>query len=65
LYPSASMLDPHISWMGGVIQLASVAKARGMDINDLYRFLDSYSHSKDMINVLDLNLALDKEFSHT
>ena len=65
LYPSASMLDPHISWMGVVIQLASVARARNMDINDLYRFVEAYGRTKEIINVLELNLALDKEFSHS
>jgi K+-transporting ATPase ATPase C chain len=62
LYPSASMLDPNISWMGAVIQLASVAKARKIEIKTLYDFVENFVHSNTMINVLELNLALDKEF---
>jgi K+-transporting ATPase ATPase C chain len=62
LYPSASMLDPNISWMGVVIQLASVANARHIDIKILYGFVEKFVRSKDVVNVLELNLALDKEF---
>jgi K+-transporting ATPase ATPase C chain len=65
LYPSASMLDPHVSWEAIMFQLPKVAKARGVTIEELYHFVELHGFQEKLVNVLQLNLALDKEYNHS
>ena len=60
-YPSASMLDPHISWQALVQQLPRVAQARGLGLERLNTFIETHGLKNDLVNVLELNLALDQE----
>lgn len=64
---SASGLDPHISTQGALIQVARIARVRGLPENEVRLLV--YQHveparfgiiGQEMVNVLRLNLALDK-----
>ena len=64
---SASGLDPHISADAAKVQIARVAKARGMSTEDLTGFVAAHSEDRQLgflgeprVNVLVLNLELDK-----
>ena len=70
LYPSASMVDPHISMASVWLQLSSVAKARNISPRWLSYFIKLYWEKpslgvlgEERVNVLLLNLALDKELN--
>jgi K+-transporting ATPase ATPase C chain len=63
---SASGLDPHISIAAANYQAKRIAKLRGISIDKVYELIDKYSEGRIMgilgepvVNVLELNLALD------
>lgn len=65
---SASGLDPHISMAAARYQAARVARERGLPLETVQRLIQSHTESRDLavlgeprVNVLMLNLALDKE----
>ena len=67
---SASGLDPHISPENSELQVARVAKARGMNPEDIDKLIRQNTDAPDLgflgdpgINVLTLNLALDHALS--
>lgn len=63
---SGSGLDPHISVAGATVQVARIAKVRGLDRKDINELIAQNTESTiagigpEKINVLRLNLALDK-----
>lgn len=65
---SASGLDPHISMAAARYQAARVARERGLSLETVQRLIQAHTESRDLavlgeprVNVLMLNLALDKE----
>ncbi len=65
---SASGLDPHISMAAARYQAARVARERGLTLEAVQRLIQANTESRDLavlgeprVNVLMLNLALDKE----
>jgi len=64
---SASGLDPHISLLAAEYQIGRVAKARGMQPDDVQLLINDHINSQGKlfgepyVNVLELNLALDKK----
>ena len=55
---SGSGLDPHITVQGAIIQADRIAKENGINQNDVIKLINKVAH-KDIVNVLELNLALE------
>jgi K+-transporting ATPase ATPase C chain len=65
---SGSGLDPDISAANARLQAARVARARGLELNDVLALIEEHTDGRSLgflgepgVNVLELNLALDGE----
>lgn len=67
---SGSGLDPHISLAGALVQIPRIANIRGIDENELRLYVERHAETNApaamgrgrLINVLLLNMALDKMY---
>jgi K+-transporting ATPase ATPase C chain len=64
---SASGLDPDISLANALLQAPRVARARGLPVDEVVRLVHEHANPRPYgflgektVNVLDLNLAIDK-----
>jgi K+-transporting ATPase ATPase C chain len=67
---SASGLDPHLSPAAAAWQAPRVARARGVEVDRVRRIIDDLSEGRQLgflgeprVNVLALNMALDRQFN--
>lgn len=65
LFASGSGLDPHISLQAAYYQVDRIAKARGLDAQNIKKVIVSQIEGRFLgvpcVNVLELNLALDRQ----
>jgi len=64
---SGSGLDPHISPANAALQIARVARARSLNVEEVRRLVQAHSQGQQLgfmgnprVSILDLNLALDQ-----
>ena len=65
---SASGLDPHISLENALLQVPCVANTRGISAQEVHKLMEQHTDARSLgllgepgVNVLRLNVALDKE----